>query len=94
MLEILNFDQEKIFISRMATAMPIGFNITRVKCLAPYQTGNKKISLASLFWGSLFLIKCNQNPGIIIKLYDQITHLPDNPFNSALISYSMDNGFL
>ncbi len=56
-IEVHNFDDEESMIGRMNRALPGGFSITRVVRLADFVKGEKKISLASVFWGSDFFIQ-------------------------------------
>ncbi len=54
-----NFDTENNFIYRVNLCLPDGLEITHVKKLAPYVTGEKKRSLMSLYWGSDYSLVFN-----------------------------------
>jgi radical SAM-linked protein len=55
-IELHNFDSELVFMDSMNKALPDGLIVRKLKVLKPYVTGEKKKSLASLYWGSDYFI--------------------------------------
>jgi radical SAM-linked protein len=55
--ELQNFNEEEAFISALNPVLPEGIEVTRARYLPPYQTGQKKHSLMSLYRGSEYRIE-------------------------------------
>jgi hypothetical protein len=58
--EVQNFDGEQAFSEAMNRALPEGFYIMRVRYLPPFQVGQKKHSLMSLYRGATYTIELSE----------------------------------
>jgi len=54
--EITNFDEEQSFIAALNETLPQGLRVLRAEYREAYQLGQKKRSLMSLYWGSVYRI--------------------------------------
>jgi radical SAM family uncharacterized protein len=77
-IELYNFDDNASFIERMNKALPKGFIIKKTRILKPYVTGTKKISLASIFWGSdYFITRSDDDDKSLIKFFANVNNMMD-----------------
>ena len=72
--EIQNFDGEEVFAGTLNRSLPEGFDVTRVRCLPPYQVGQKKHSLMSLYRGSEYRIEKagNRDEVVLSRLAEKL----------------------
>jgi hypothetical protein len=56
-LHVMNYDNCERFVDSLNRYLPSGFVVNRSEALSPWETGKKKVSLMSLFWGSDFIVE-------------------------------------
>ncbi|RPJ08170.1 MAG: TIGR03960 family B12-binding radical SAM protein [Spirochaetaceae bacterium] len=83
-ITLYNFDITHSFVSECNRELPEGLKIIDAKLLKPYHTGDKKIALMSVYWGSDYKItgKNRELNDKVFSHYDNIlihdiTHSPD-----------------
>jgi radical SAM-linked protein len=82
--EVQNFDSEERFVEALNRSLPEGLEVTRLRCLPPYQVGRKKHSLMSLYRGSDYRIEPSEHveKELLSRIADRIeqtkTSLPSN----------------
>ena len=70
--EIFNFNERDTFIASMNNSFPPGLKMNGVKILKKPETGKKKRSLMSLFWGSDFFLNSEDQSELIREILSKL----------------------